>query len=178
MAVTITVEDGTVVAGANSLVSLEFADQYHEDRLNAAWTGETDDDKRKAALIRGTDYLERRFGARLTGTKVEGAELCLPRENGYDREGTELASDEVWIGIQQAIAEYALRALSGSLDPDPGYSQSGEFSGPVKRIRKKVDVIEKETEYADRAVSTSPRYPAADTLVARYIASPGGSSYR
>jgi len=60
------VENGTGIVSANSLVSLVFADQYFLERANAAWTGT--DAVKTVALIKGTDYFEKRFGHRLAGS--------------------------------------------------------------------------------------------------------------
>ena len=54
------VEDGTMPAGANSFASLADADAYHAARLTEAWADSLAGDKKEAALIRATDWLNRK----------------------------------------------------------------------------------------------------------------------
>ena len=54
------VEDGTLPAGANSFASVADADAYHAARLTAAWTDELAEAQKEAALIRASDWLNRK----------------------------------------------------------------------------------------------------------------------
>ena len=54
------VEDGTLLAGANSFASVADADAYHAARLTAAWTDELAEVQKEAALIRASDWLNRK----------------------------------------------------------------------------------------------------------------------
>ena len=56
------VEDGTLPAGANSFASVADADAYHAARLTAAWTDELAEVQKEAALIRASDWLNRKDG--------------------------------------------------------------------------------------------------------------------
>lgn len=53
----IVVEDGSVVSGANSYVTLEEVESYCEDRGFTAWASASDTDQ-EAALHRAMDYVE------------------------------------------------------------------------------------------------------------------------
>ena len=54
------VGDGTLPAGANSFASVADADAYHAARLTAAWTDELAEAQKEAALIRASDWLNRK----------------------------------------------------------------------------------------------------------------------
>ena len=55
-----TVEDGTGVAGANSLVDVAFADEYFADRGNTVWAALTEEQK-QSALILASDYASTQY---------------------------------------------------------------------------------------------------------------------
>lgn len=140
---TLIVEDGSVVEGANSYTSLEVANAYHALRGNAAWTGT--DGVKEAALIRATAYIDLRYRGRFPGTRVEGREQSLewPRTGATDANGIAIADDEIPIEILNAVCEAALRELTeaGSLMPDL------ERGGEIKSLKAGSIAI----EYADGA---------------------------
>lgn len=73
------VETGAIVAGANSLVSLDWADAYFEARGDAVWAAASDDNK-EYALIMGTDYMQARFRMKWRGYLVNSTQrLSWPR---------------------------------------------------------------------------------------------------
>lgn len=151
-------EDGTGLEESNSLTTVAFASEYFTDRAVASW-GEATSAAQQAALIKATDYFEYRFGGRLYSQReVEGQALSFPRV--------------AWPGIvpkpiQKGIAEYANRALSASLAPDPTVDASGRI---VKRSRRKLGPLETEVEFAEgSAVKLFKPYPAADALFAPYL---------
>lgn len=117
-------EDGTVVAGANSGLSVADADAYHLARGNTAWTSvsSSPDQGKSAALIRGTAAIDAKYRARFPGAKVGGRDQGIqwPRTGAYDADGNEIASDEIPQEYKDAIAEAALRELvePGSMMPD------------------------------------------------------------
>lgn len=177
MAFTFTVEDGTGLAAANAYVSVSFCNDYHSGRGHSGWSGSTT--KKQQAIVRATDYVDKRFGRRFRGTRLYKAQgLEWPRLDAFDNDEFLLNGDDnVPRQLQKAIAEYALRALElingtgADLVPD-GSSGSGE----IKRETVKVDVIEETIEYAANSstragqsglVSDSgiPEYPAADLWI-------------
>lgn len=159
-------EDGTGLAAANALCAVAFADEYFTDRGVTSWTGASS--AKEAALIRATDYVETRWGKRFKG-RVQFPDtpqaLSFPRL-GIDSDGA------VPVAIQKAVAEYALRALSGTaLAPDPVYDTSGRQS---VMTRKKVGPIETEQQYTAGASAVLFRpYPMADALVRPLLAYDG-----
>lgn len=146
-----TVEDGSIVAGANSLVDVAYADAYHSDRGNLSWDGSTE--VKQAALINATDYIFQKYSFR--GRVVEADQslywprACVPYVE-YN-----IIPDR----LKQAICILALEALTGVLNP------SVSPTGQVKS--KKVDVIE--VEYF-AASSTNIKRPAIDGLLRPYLA--------
>jgi hypothetical protein len=92
---------------------------------------------------------------------------CGVRHAGYAVEGIPTA-------LKNAVAEYALRALSAGLFQDAPAPEGGR---EVIRQRDKVDVIETEVEYAagTGGALLMPTYPPADLMLMRagLITSPG-----
>ena len=134
----------TVTGEGNSYTSVAYADAYFADRGVTAWTGVNT--AKEGALIRATDYLEGRFGGRFTCEVLE--------------------AEEVPDQLQKATCEYAVRALTAALAPDPVIGASGIVTVAT---RKKVGPLETESE----AIQTGPGstmlyfrpYPAADMLL-------------
>ena len=170
-----TVENGTGVADANSYTTEEFANDYFLDRANAVWAAATKAAK-EAALIKATDYMELRFKDRWKGNLApEATTLSFPRQYFYDRKGEQVnfEVDGIPTDIQKATAEYALRALSADLLPDPSVADSGQA---IKRTFDKVGPIETEIEYDSGAARPDliRPYPTADRLLTFWLAGTGG----
>lgn len=149
-----TVEDGTGLEDANALIPIAFADSYFADRAIAAWTG--NDAAKQAAIIKATDYICGRFTFK--GEKLnEDQALEFPRVLDDTGEG------QMPTKMKQAVAEYAVRALTSVLAPDPTVDATG---GKVLMKREKVGPIEEETQYSDSTqVRLLTPYPAADMLL-------------
>ncbi len=115
------VEDGSGVPLANSYLTEAFADTHHADRGNGAWS-EFSSSEQLAALIRSSEYIDKRFGIRFRGIrKTKGQGLEWPRHDAFDNDGFLLSGvDDLPRQLEKATAEYALRALlCGVLAPDP-----------------------------------------------------------
>lgn len=91
--------------------------------------------------------------------------LEFPRQYLYDRAGIRV--DAVPVKLQEATCEYAFRANSTTLAPDPTVDSSGLR---VTGRKKKVGPIETDIQYAEEQmpVITKP-YPAADRLLQEYM---------
>jgi hypothetical protein len=156
-----TVEDGTGLPDSNAYVGTAFADSYFSDRGVAAWTG--DDTTKQQAIIRATDYIETVWSSRFRGQPLTTTQaLAFPRDlfNGLP------------VQLQKATAEYALRALTATLLPDPTSDDSGL---KVVSEVKKVGPIETDKTYAaDQNVKPIKAYPAADMLL-RQLCAPAGA---
>lgn len=166
---TFTVEDGTGLADSNAYCSTAFADDYFALRGITAWTGSST--VKEQAIVKATDYIENRFGDSFKGSRaVEGQALSFPRADVVLKDGREVDEASVPDAIAKATAEYALRALTGELFPDP--PGPNEANGEVVMERKKLAVLETEVQYKASSDSgprqTIPSYPAADALIFPY----------
>ena len=144
------IETGGIVPGANSYASLATVSAYHLSRNNAAWAAETHDEVQEAAILRAMDYIEAQnwLGAPYDGP-VGGTgyqPLQWPRIDVYVG-GFEWPNTQIPPKVISALCEAALVELV-----TPGaLSVALERGGAV--IREKVDVIE--TDYASGAPATT-----------------------
>lgn len=162
-----TVEDGTLVADANSYTTVDFADSYFTDRQVTGWTGA--DAVKEAALIRATDYVEQRFGQRFIGYQVDADQALSWPRYADDYEETEIP-----VKLQRAVCEYALRALTATLAPDPTLSTEG---ATVVTTSKKLGPLEKHFEVI-HGPQLLKSYPAADMLLQPLLIPASGRTYR
>ena len=99
------VEDGTLPAGANSFASVADADAYHAARLTAAWTDELAKAQKEAALIRSSDWLNRKV--MWNGRKASRSQrMAWPRAGVSTQDGP-VPSDEVPAEVVEACCELA-----------------------------------------------------------------------
>ncbi|UYW34472.1 DnaT-like ssDNA-binding protein [Methylorubrum extorquens] len=158
------VEDGTGRADAESYASVAQADEYHQKRGTAGWTG--DEAAKEAALRRATDYLDGAYRTRWLGqAAMLEQSLAWPRAFVRD-ERAYLPSDAVPAAVVRACCEAALRELQspGSLAPDlfPGERVVSETVGPLS------------VEYADGGGSDAGAPPvlvAVDRILAPVLRS-------
>lgn len=135
----------TALGVGNSLATLAFADAYFLERAVAGWVGT--DVAREAALIRSTDYIDARFGARYNDALL--ARVDLP------------------VKLSRACCEYALRALTVVLAPDPVVDASG---ATVVTVKSKLGPLEEAFEVIGSGFPQTLRaYPAADMLIAPFL---------
>ena len=191
-----TLEDGTGVAGANALITVAFFREYHTDRGRAGVDVTTiPDATAQALIIRATDFIVKRWGESFKGCRLTDTQgLPFPREDIYI-DGVEQPEDAVPLGIQQAAAEYALRANDVlQLAPDAPLAFAREDasgtevagSGVVVEKEERADVLSERTRYADpsrvsnRSSGSSlvdgwmiPAYPAADLLIEPFLKGEG-----
>lgn len=155
MAVTLVVEDGTGIAGANSYVAAAVADTYNEYRGRSAWAA-LGAEAKAIALIKATEAIDAQYPwigtkasrfqglqwPRHAGVDSAGESVLLIDRDGFDIEGVPVA-------VQNATAEAAFLSISEELyqDADP--------RGKV--IRKKTDVLE--TEYQPDSPTAKPASP-------------------
>ena len=153
------VEDGTIVTGAESYISVADADTYFTARANAAWDALADADK-EAALRKATDYMTGRYGLRWKGDRVSELQaLDWPRSSAYAN-GFLIDSGSVPVAIQRACAELAVRASADDLAPDVGAQVKQEVVGPIS------------VTYADGARQDT-RYALVDSMLAAYLKGAG-----
>lgn len=131
----LTVEDGSVVAGADSYLSLADANTYWESYGNpATWTGKSDAE-REGFLRSATRWLDANY--RWRGT-IEDAStpqvLGWPRTGVTDDEGREVAEDSVPQRLKDATAEMAHHFAQGQVESvvESGKQVVRQRVGPVE----------------------------------------------
>lgn len=137
--------------------SAALALTYHADRGNAAWASATVD-ARNVARLRGSEYVDRKYGARFPGTKTDGRDQVRewPRTDAEDRAGNEFDTDEVPIEVEHASYEAGLRELvtPGSLQPDV----------TPNRLKKSETVFGAVAVVYQGAQSVSDAYPVSSVI--------------
>lgn len=189
----LTVEDGTCPAGAASYVSLEEADLYlvprglweataieveisdggTEETGNAVETPDTAMISRKeAALIRAFDWLNT--------LDWKGEPLCWQRLIAWPRidvpmpgeAGEYLRPDTIPQAVKSAQCELAALIFNGR-DFSKPVERGGKITEQTQKDKKKVDVIEVETETSTKWADNAPQddwLPSVYPLLASYLA--------
>ena len=111
---TIIVEDGSVVEGANSYNSLEQADEYFSVRNVTSWA-DMDQAAKEAALIYGAEALD---ASRIwNGTPVTNSQsLAWPRFGVVDSAGRLIPSNVIPVNIMHSQLELALMHNENALN--------------------------------------------------------------
>jgi hypothetical protein len=162
----LTVEDGTGIEDANAYASRAFVTEYHRLNGNAAWAA-ADEDAQVRSIIQATTYIDQRWTFIGQRVFVEQT-LDWPRLDAVDRDGIDwYVKEELPLVLRRATAEYALRALSVSLAPDPtiDVDDAGRF---VTMRYERVGPLIDERRYSDRrAISYLRPIPAADRMLVK-----------
>lgn len=163
-------EDDEVVTDANSYASIEDFLQYWVDR-NIDYS-DYEPEQLQAALINATDYIEMRFVAVWKGTRIYADQaLAWPRRRVYDREGVLL--EGLPRRLLWATYEYASRALTANLAPDPEVDQN------IRSKSESVGPISETVTYNGSAVAEKFKsYPKADAWLAELTTGTGAKTYR
>ncbi len=122
------VETGNIVAGAESYVAVSDADTYHSNRNNAMWAAATTPLK-EAALRKATSYIDWKYAQRWKGQRVFPAQVLMWPRNyvlqfeeeasiGYAQTPIYINSATIPQCLKDATCEAALRMLSGDMAPD------------------------------------------------------------
>lgn len=144
------VEDGTGVANAESLASVEFADAYHEARGNAGWASVASTEIKEQLLRKATDCIVAMYASAWAGVPVKADQaMPFPRYVAGRNIGLPLS-------IQQATAELALIGKTTPLMPS------------ITRGKKKVKVGPLEVEY-DGTSATATKFVAASLRIAPFL---------
>lgn len=165
------VEDGTIVAGATSLVDEVFADAYFADVGNTIWSGLTSTVKQQS-LIKATRFFEKRY--KIYGkTKSATQPLSFPRTGLFDSHENELV-DLVPDRIKNGICELALIANTEDLFFTPEFpSTSG---AQVIEKKEKLGPLEEVTKWRSRDpgvnINIERQLPNAEYWFRGFIVSP------
>ena len=188
-----TVEDGTGLTDSNAYVTVQEYKDHHEDRGIASVTESTYDDTQiQAAIVKATDYVEKRFGRKFRGYKLSSAQAMeWPRGDAYDDSGH--AFQDVPRQLKKGVSEYALLSLQLGRDlapvPGVGYpivdpetgETTNEGGGSITKKKEKIAVIEEAVEYGkgNKPMTSTgnittqqlPEYPQADLWIEELIVS-------
>jgi len=167
------VEDGTGLGDANAYATVEYVDEYHSTRGIMSWTGTTEE--KETAIVRATDYIETRWGPRfLAARQFPTQALSFPRVGLRTREGHPVTG--VPENVLRATAEYARRALTIILMPDPVVDDTGQR---VASRSESVGPISESVSYStfQQALIELRPYPSADRWLLPFVA-PGGQVTR
>lgn len=158
-------DDSGSIQNANSYVSLAYVDAYFVEKNDVSW-GDLDQEVKEAALISATRYFDNVNYGKIKGIKLTKTQNTqFPRDAIFDEDGDEISG--IPENLKMAICEYAIRAVSNSLAPDPNYNDNGLF---IKSFREKTGPLDEMTVYQDANITPSKTrsYPEADMLVERY----------
>jgi hypothetical protein len=169
--VSLVVEDGTIVAGANSWLSVAAALALavnHEYEL--VWTALTTPNQEKH-LIRGARYICLKYHSRWDGQRVSRDQALDHPRFGLCIDGYGINSNVIHTYVKQAQFEAAVRSASGEilipdLDPDTN-------AGALSYERFRVGPIEEQLRF-DGAKSRVTKYPMIDYLLTDFLVD-GGS---
>src|SRR5262245_25534004 len=107
---TLTTEDGTGLANAESYCSVADADTYHTNFGNTTWTGSTA--AKEIALRKATRWLDVTWNGKWKGRKNTTTQgLDWPRYWAEDADGFSIQPDSVPTRLRDACAEAALRVV-------------------------------------------------------------------
>lgn len=164
------VETGAGLTNANAYIDVAFADTYHDDRKNELWDCAQTDEK-ESAIIKATDYIDRRWC--FIGFKQNTDQsLEWPRADVFDRSFKQIVG--IFLKLQQATAEYALRALDDSLAPDLTKTASG---GQVTEDLLTVGPITiKKGFNAGSGTDPIKDFPLADFLLSEFVIGNGAGT--
>lgn len=165
-------EDGTIVAGAESYISVVDADTYHDARGADAWFLLTPTTKEQA-LRRATDFMLGRYRAAWKGGRVRiDQALDWPRQGAstddfsvlpHSYYGYIVPYNFIPLEVKHACAELALRAAAGPMVADQEQKILEETVGPIT------------TKY-DPTSSQATKYVQVDNMLAPYLKSGGNSA--
>ena len=156
------VEDGSIVAGANTYVTVAELDDFASARGTTLPAIESD---KEILIIKAMDYVEA-YRARFQGSKVEAAQpVQWPRIN-VEIDGFSFPSDEIPIDLKNAQLQAGLEVNSLD-DLSPTQTES------IKK--EKVDVLETEYFSPQEGAISSPNYPKVDAYLDALLKN-GGSS--
>ncbi len=155
----LTIEDGTGIEGANSYVSVSYADNYFALRGVEAWA-DLDLVAKEIALVKGTDYADTRFASRLQSAPlVANQSLLFPKRFFITPAFVRIAGvPEAW---KKAVCEYAMISTTRDL-----FTAAQTGAKEVKSKETTVGPITTKVEYLDTpSTGEFTSYPNADKLV-------------
>lgn len=153
-------DDNGTVANANGYGSVAGFKAYHDDRgNNYGDIAEDGDNSIEQCIIKATDYVDGRFS--YVGSKRYGVQTTQwPRTDAWDKDGYPV--NGIPEPVLRATYEYAFRALSGDIDPDPVRDDSGRT---VISKSEGLGPLQQSVTYGAGGSVEAPRYPKADRIL-------------
>jgi hypothetical protein len=137
----LTIEDGTLVAGADSYVTVAEAKAYATKRGSAVFAALTDADIEEYIIL-AMDYIEG-FRSEFKGEKVSSTQaLQWPRQYVYI-DDVLISNTTIPAELKNAVIQSAIEATAETLQPN---------TGGRTVTKERVDVVE--VEYAARGAAT------------------------
>lgn len=132
---TLIVEDGSNVSGAESYESVSGADLYHSNRGNTTWAALVTAAKEQA-LRKATDYMTQAYRTRWVGYRTHtNQSLDWPRSlveiKDVNYIGSYVNKDSIPDEIKKACCELALMTLDGDLAPNIERETASEAIGSI-----------------------------------------------
>lgn len=163
----LTIEDGTGLADADSLVAVADVTTYLSARYTtsqlATWTAGSSGDK-EIWTRQACQFLALTYGPSIKGKRAnETQALPLPRAGMADDDGFLIEDDAIPQAFIDAQCELTLRAASGRLDADATASASGITSESAS-----VGGISESVSYAG-VKATQSTYTIVDRILAPYL---------
>ena len=156
------VEDGSIVAGANTYIDVAYLQSFADLRGVTLPANSTDIE---TLIIKSADYVEA-FRERFKGSKIEYTQpMQWPRQN-VTVDGFSVPGDSIPTELQESQAQAALESNTGQ-DLSPSIVQN------IKR--KKIDVLETEYFGPQDGVSSQPTFPKVDAYLDPLLDSSGGT---
>lgn len=150
-------DDVASVLDANAYITVAEFKAYHDARGND-YTAATSDAIIQQCIVKATDYLDRRF--RFVGVRQSNVQPTQwPRLDAFNVD--ELLIFGIPPEVKAATAEYALRALSAALMPDPVRDDTGQG---VQSHTEEVGPISETRVYWPGGYEL-PAYPLADRVL-------------
>lgn len=118
-------------ADANTYITLANANTYFDERLYVDdWTDASDDDKSRALIMAARRFNQCDWqGAKSASSQA----LAWPRQDTFDEDGNQYASDEIPQAILDGQCELALELIKSDILADSGLDQFESVAvGPVK----------------------------------------------
>ena len=141
----LTVEDGSIVAGADAYVSVLATDTYNTNYVgDVSWATATEAQK-ELAIRKATQYLDATYFLMWRGERVNNLQvLQWPREGACYDDGIAIDSDEIPNPLKLATMELAIKA---NAQTDPLVVDVDAPAANIKRSRVKAGPVEEENEY-------------------------------
>ena len=132
------VEDGTIVAGAESFASVSDADTRLAARGFTTWATMVTAEKEQA-LRRGTDYMQQHYRGRWKGARTSALQMLdWPRvgvaldDLSYSQYQYVISPNIVPNEVKFGCIDIAFKAASGDLSPDIEREVTKEKIGPIE----------------------------------------------